>query len=117
MHGAALRADVLIAPHHGSRTSSTPALIATVAPDYVLFPAAYRNRFGFPHAEVLERYAKRNVHAFITGETGAISFDVAMELRGPTLQRRANARFWHVKHFNWARHGTQKIAARDRSAP
>jgi competence protein ComEC len=52
-----LRSEVLIAPHHGGRSSSSPPFIAAVAPREAVFSAGYRNRFGHPRAEVLERYA------------------------------------------------------------
>ena len=42
--------------HHGSRTSSTADFVAAVAPEHALFPAGYRNRYGFPNPRVLERY-------------------------------------------------------------
>ena len=43
-----LRSDILVVPHHGSATSSSPEFVNTVAPRYALFPVGYRNRFGFP---------------------------------------------------------------------
>jgi competence protein ComEC len=52
-----LRSDVLIAPHHGGRSSSSPPFVAAVAPGDAVFSAGYRNRFGHPRPEVLERYA------------------------------------------------------------
>lgn len=54
--GAWLRADILVAPHHGSKTSSTAAFIDAVRPDIVLFPVGYRNRFHHPHPTVVARY-------------------------------------------------------------
>ncbi len=68
-----LRADTLVVPHHGSRTSSTPAFIDHVMPRLALFPAGYANRFGFPKAEILERYRSRGVQVLITGDAGAIT--------------------------------------------
>ncbi|MDR3300822.1 MAG: DNA internalization-related competence protein ComEC/Rec2 [Candidatus Accumulibacter sp.] len=55
--GAQLRSDVLVVPHHGGRGSSSPAFIAAVAPRDAVFSAGYRNTFGHPRADVLERYA------------------------------------------------------------
>jgi competence protein ComEC len=55
--GEALRSDVLVAPHHGGRGSSSPKFVAAVTPRDVVFSAGYRNAFGHPRAEVLERYA------------------------------------------------------------
>jgi competence protein ComEC len=56
MHRAALRANVLVAPHHGSGTSSSIAFLAQVALDVVVIPVGYRNRFGHPKPEVVARY-------------------------------------------------------------
>ena len=53
----ALKTDLLIAPHHGSNSSSTPDFVAAVAPTEVLFPVGYRNRWGFPKPEVVARYS------------------------------------------------------------
>ena len=51
--GAELRADVLLVPHHGSRTSSTPAFIEAVAPRVAVVQAGYRSRFGHPAPDVV----------------------------------------------------------------
>ncbi|CAN7717902.1 DNA internalization-related competence protein ComEC/Rec2 [Pseudorhodoferax sp. LjRoot39] len=53
--GAALQADVLLVPHHGSKTSSSTALLQAVAPRFALVQAGYRNRFGHPAPEVVQR--------------------------------------------------------------
>ena len=53
---AALRANALLAPHHGSGTSSTKAFLAAVSPQLVIIPVGYRNRFGHPKPEVVRRY-------------------------------------------------------------
>jgi competence protein ComEC len=69
-NSSALHADVLKAPHHGSRTSSTPGFVAAVAPRVAVFTAGADNHFGFPHAEVLARYA---CDRLITGRDGAVT--------------------------------------------
>lgn len=74
--GDALRADVLIAPHHGSRTSSTPDFVERVDARLVLFPAGYANRFGFPKPDVVARYRARGARTLITGESGAIGLQL-----------------------------------------
>ncbi|MGC3986100.1 MAG: DNA internalization-related competence protein ComEC/Rec2 [Pseudorhodoferax sp.] len=53
--GAALQADLLLVPHHGSKTSSSTALLRAVAPRFALVQAGYRNRFGHPAPEVVQR--------------------------------------------------------------
>ncbi len=67
-----LAADVLVAPHHGSRTSSTEAFVNAVDPEYVLFPVGYRNRFGFPKPDVVARYRATGAHILDTATDGAV---------------------------------------------
>lgn len=66
--------DLLIAPHHGSRSSSTRAFIDTVKPRAVVFSAGYRNRYHHPNAAVVERYEKAGAQIFRTDLDGAIRF-------------------------------------------
>ncbi len=68
----ALAADVLVAPHHGSRSSSTPAFIHAVRPDWVLFATGYRNRFGFPRPDIVARYRAAGVRYMDSATAGAI---------------------------------------------
>jgi competence protein ComEC len=63
-----LRADVLIVPHHGSRTSSTPAFVDAVQPRVAVVQAAYRSRFGHPAPAVEARYADRGIR-FVRSDT------------------------------------------------
>ena len=53
--GARLSAQVLLAPHHGSKTSTSREFLQAVNPQLVVIQAGYRNRFGHPHPEVLDR--------------------------------------------------------------
>jgi len=69
-----LRADILVAPHHGSKTSSSPEFIDAVEPVWVLFATGYRNRFGFPRQAIVERYRRRGVIALDTADSGSILF-------------------------------------------
>jgi competence protein ComEC len=69
---AALRADLLLAPHHGSRTSSTESFLDAVAPREVVFQVGYRNRFGHPHPAVAARYAARGARLHRSDRDGAI---------------------------------------------
>lgn len=92
-YGAALRSEILVAPHHGSRTSSTPAFTAAVAPTYVLFPVGYRNRYGFPNPRVQERYRGLGSRLLATAVTGAIQFRLGEELM-PLPERERVRRYW-----------------------
>lgn len=78
---ALLRADVLVVPHHGSRTSTTPALLDAVAPRLALLSAGRGNRFGHPHREVLERLHGRGVPWLATATSGWIRVRVAPDGR------------------------------------
>jgi competence protein ComEC len=94
---AVLKADILVAPHHGSSTSSTEAFLNAVQPTYALYAVGYRNRFGFPHRQVVARYQERGVELYASATSGAIRFDLGMtgELE-PRLYRFEGAHFWHL---------------------
>jgi competence protein ComEC len=72
---AMLAATVLKAPHHGSRTSSSSAFIAAVRPQVAVLSLGYRNRFGFPAPEVVDRYLAAGARVFRTDRSGAVSVD------------------------------------------
>ena len=95
--GDVLRSDVLIAPHHGSRTSSTPEFIAAVGARAVIFPVGYRNRFGHPRQDVVERYRLSGAALHRTDRDGALTLhlarpDHAMRIVAERDERR---RYWH----------------------
>ncbi len=91
-----LAADVLVAPHHGSKTSSTLPFIAQVGARYVLFPVGYRNRWGFPHPTVVERYRDTDALMFSSAEHGALTvrFPTAGAMVPPAAYRNEFPRYW-----------------------
>lgn len=91
-----LRADVMLVPHHGSRSSSTAALLAAVAPRWALVPVGYRNPYGHPHPAVLRRYRARGAQLMRTDHDGAI--EVRLAAQGVTVAsaRAAARRYWHA---------------------
>ncbi|MDC0598572.1 DNA internalization-related competence protein ComEC/Rec2 [Gammaproteobacteria bacterium] len=93
-----LKANILIAPHHGSNTSSTEAFIDAVAADYVLFSSGYLNRFRHPHPFVLSRYAKTDTVMLNTAEEGAITLHISPEdgIQPPLAYRRQRQRYWSL---------------------
>ncbi len=97
--GNKLASDLLVAPHHGSRTSSTPVFLDAVSPTVALFPVGYRNRYGFPKAQIVQRYVNRQVRLFDTAQHGAIELQLGGEalLDMVTTHRQQAARYWHVK--------------------
>ena len=70
--GADLACDVLLVPHHGSRTSSSQPFLLRVEPEVAVFSAGWKNRFRFPHATVLAAYEKIGCRTFRTDQNGAI---------------------------------------------
>ena len=94
---SAISADVLIAPHQGSRTSSTPAFVSAVRPRAVVFPVGNRNRFGHPHEDVLDRYSASGAVHYRTDRDGAILVSIGVD-GAITLerQRAADRRYWRA---------------------
>ncbi|MBN8431689.1 DNA internalization-related competence protein ComEC/Rec2 [Microbulbifer salipaludis] len=89
--------DVLVAPHHGSRTSSSPALLAWAAPQRVVFSAGYRHHFGHPHPQVVSRYRALGAQLFNTAELGAVEFQWREQDDAPSVQcARGVAKFWRA---------------------
>ena len=72
-YGDQLKADVLIAPHHGSKTSSTVDFLRAVQPEMVLISAGYKNQFGHPHQDILSRYKHNHSQWLNTADKGAIT--------------------------------------------
>lgn len=91
-----LKADILIAPHHGSQTSSTSTFLKAVKPNLVLVPAGYRNQFGHPHEEVLQRYKDLHVKWFNSADDGAIQLNVGKDVKIESW-RAAEGRYWNYK--------------------
>jgi len=71
--GERLRSTVLVAPHHGSRTSSSGLFLANVKPEYAIFSSGWKNRFKFPHPSVLDRYRKNGIRILRTDIEGAVT--------------------------------------------
>jgi competence protein ComEC len=71
--GSKLGATILLAPHHGSRSSSSPLFLAYVKPKYVIISAGWQNRFNFPHPQVIKRYEKMGCRIFRTDLQGAVT--------------------------------------------
>jgi competence protein ComEC len=89
-----LRSEILVVPHHGSRTSSTPEFIAAVAPRWAVVAAGYRNRFGHPSREVLERYRDAGARIVRTDLDGAVSIRLSATEVGVEGERVRRGRYW-----------------------
>ena len=93
--GADLSTTVLLAPHHGSRSSSSPAFVAALQPQAVVFQAGYLNRFGHPRAEVLSRYQQAGATNWRTDRDGAVFIEINPQRWSVTTQRQQQPRYWH----------------------
>jgi competence protein ComEC len=92
---ARLRADVLQVPHHGSKTSSSGVFLQAVAPSVGLVQAGYRNRFGHPAIEVVQRYQALGIALVRSDECGAWRWRSDQPLNRPNqCERLANPRYW-----------------------
>ncbi|MBB3643493.1 DNA internalization-related competence protein ComEC/Rec2 [Variovorax atrisoli] len=88
-----LHADVLLAPHHGSKTSSGEAFLDQVRPRIVLVQAGYRNRFGHPAREVVARYLDRGVRLIENTRCGAAHWS-SLHPADVVCEREQRARYW-----------------------
>ena len=91
-----LRSDVMIAPHHGSKTSSTDALIQATNAKQVIFTVGYLNRFKHPKPEVMKRYEANGAVLYRSDVDGAVIIDFTEEdpLKINTW-RALHRQYWH----------------------
>ena len=90
-----LAADVLIAPHHGSATSSSAPFVAAVRPNLVLFPVGYANRYGHPHPDIQARYRSLGARLIRTDEAGAVTVRLNQTGTEIATWREQKRRYWH----------------------
>lgn len=90
--GTGLKSDVLVVPHHGSRTSSTPAFINAVGPRVAVVQAAYRSRFGHPAPDIVQRYVERGIEVQRSDRCGAWTWQAD---GSSVCERQRAARYWH----------------------
>ena len=88
-----LPSDVLLVPHHGSRTSSSAEFLAAVNPSAAVIPVGYRNRFGHPSAEVQERLAP--FRPWRTDRDGAVLVEITRSGVDISGARQRSRRYWH----------------------
>lgn len=95
-HADQLPSTVLLAPHHGSGTSSTLDFLRTVAPRMALFQVGYRNRFKHPKATVLARYQRLEIENLRNDESGAILLRFGQTVEAVEY-RKQHARYWYSR--------------------
>lgn len=92
-----IAADIIVAPHHGSKTSGVDEFIKKVNPKIVLFPIGYRNRYHFPHKTVLQKYQDAGVVSYDTASAGAIQYRFGEgEILTPMLYRFTHKHYWNM---------------------
>lgn len=94
--GTVPRVDIMVVPHHGSRTSSTRALVEAASPRWVVYAVGHRNRWNFPHPRVVERWAQAGADGLRTSASGAITFELipGRSLAAPVEWRLEARRPW-----------------------
>jgi competence protein ComEC len=94
-----LKADVLIAPHHGSKTSSTQDFIQAISPKLVIFTNGYLNRFGHPKSVIVQRYVNQDVQVLRSDYDGAVQLNYKKDRAVKVLKwRKVERRYWHDEY-------------------
>ncbi len=99
-HSDKLRAEVLIAPHHGSQTSSTYSFLKAVNPQLAIFSAGYLNRYGHPSKKVIQRYRQKNINLLNTACNGQITIEFLSSGIQWVAIRKKRQPFWRHRCAN-----------------
>lgn len=99
----ALRAEFLLSPHHGSKTSSTARFLDAVEPSVVIVQSGWMNRYHHPHPSVITRYHERGTTIYNTAQVGALQIEMPAnsETARPKSASQSRRRYWHL-HENRA---------------
>ncbi len=94
---AKLGANVVLAPHHGSKSSSSWRFIQAISPDTVIYSSGYNNSFNHPNANVMQRYQRQGAKSYNTAETGAVTVYSQFEGKVGVVvgQRDIDNRYWY----------------------
>lgn len=90
-----LAAELMLVPHHGSKTSSTPAFLKAVGAGDVIVPVGYRNRFGHPKPEVIARYEAMEARIWRTDRDGAVRVTMGESAPSISAWRQEHRRYWY----------------------
>lgn len=99
MFGAALHAPLMSIGHHGSLSSSAPVFLDAVSPDWGLISSGRHNRYGHPHARVLQRLELRKIQGLQSSELGTVQFIYRSNKKrwnGPFCSRFKQQHFWQT---------------------
>ncbi|VAW74484.1 DNA internalization-related competence protein ComEC/Rec2 [hydrothermal vent metagenome] len=94
-----IKADVLVVPHHGSKTSSSWAFLRQVNPTLAIVSAGFQNRFGHPSKVIMKRYSALKIKVLNTAKSGSIELKIGKSGQDFRIRqyRLDNHRFWHRK--------------------
>lgn len=109
VYGNALQSDVLVAAHHGSKTSSSADFLTAVAPQEIWISAGWGNRFGHPHADVMARLLATEAKIRVTASEGRLY----LEPDGRTWGQRRAAAKTDVYAWGWPRWRQKDFSATD----
>ena len=101
--GDALSATVLVAPHHGSKTSSTEEFVQQVNPALTIFTVGYRNRFGHPREEVMQRYRAQGSRLLRSDTDGAVLLRFA--------DNNVTVETWRARHQRYRQDAPASVSA------
>jgi len=94
-----LASDILISPHHGSKTSSSKRFIDAVSPNYVMITNGYLNRFGHPKPVIQQRYEDVDATVYRSDYDGAVQIHFqANQPIAPIAWRKHNPKYWHDRY-------------------
>ena len=94
-YGDLLRADVLLAPHHGGKDSSSAEFLRAVSPKFVVFSAGAGNRFGHPREDAIQRAKEAGAKVYRTDRDGAIVMEISEDGIAIETWRNRRRRYWH----------------------
>lgn len=86
---------VVVAPHHGSKSSSSPGFVRSVRAAHVIFSAGYRNAYGHPAPSVVERWRASGASTWNTADTGAVTVMLGADDAVVTGAKAIRLRYWH----------------------
>ena len=88
--------DVVVVPHHGSATSSSPALVAALGARHAVVSAGFANRWGFPKPEVAARWRQGGAAVVVTADAGAVGIDLTRDGVAIEAEREVRHRYWQA---------------------
>jgi len=96
LRSADLATDVVVVPHHGSHTSSSPSFVAATKARYALVSAGYANRWGFPKPAVRARWVDSGAEVDVTADGGALTVTLGDRGVSVTAERDAHRHYWQA---------------------